>query len=202
MRELLEAAAGRSVSRETVDRLEGYVALLVEEAQVQNLVARSTLDDIWYRHIADAAQLIRFVPHENASWLDVGSGAGLPGVVLACMISGPVTLVEPRRLRAEFLHKVCARLGLEARVACMKVELVEGKFDALTARAVAPLGKLLKMSHHLSTRNTVWVLPRGKNAPEELAGARRTWHGTFHVERSVTDVDSFIVVATGVRSKS
>jgi 16S rRNA (guanine527-N7)-methyltransferase len=202
MRELLEAAAGRSVSRETVDRLEGYVALLVEEAQVQNLVGRSTLDDIWYRHIADAAQLIRFVPHENASWLDVGSGAGLPGVVLACMISGPVTLVEPRRLRAEFLHKVCARLGLEARVACMKVELVEGKFDALTARAVAPLGKLLKISHHLSTRNTVWVLPRGKNAPEELAGAQRTWHGTFHVERSVTDVDSFIVVATGVRSKS
>ena len=83
----------------------------------------------------------------------------------------------------------------------VKAERAEGRFDVLTARAVAPLDKLLKISLHLSTRNCAWVLPKGRNAERELAEARRAWQGTFHVERSVTDADSWIVVATGVKAK-
>jgi 16S rRNA (guanine527-N7)-methyltransferase len=110
-------------------------------------------------------------------------------------------LVEPRRLRAEFLHKVCESLRLKARVLCAKAERVEGKFDVITARAVAPLAELLKISAHLSTRKTVWALPKGRSAEAELAEARRAWQGDFQLEASVTGDDSFIVVATGVKAK-
>jgi 16S rRNA (guanine527-N7)-methyltransferase len=197
----LERAAARPVSRETVDRLQAYVALLKAENERQNLISASTLDRVWERHILDSAQLVRFEPHAGAAWLDVGSGAGLPGIVIACLAEGPVTLVEPRRLRADFLHRVVESLGLSSQVLCSKVERVEGRFDVITARAVASLPRLIEISLHLSTTKTVWALPKGQNAQTELAEARRSWQGEFHVERSVTDADSWIVVGTGVRAR-
>src|SRR4051794_41025318 len=188
----VEQAAGRPVSRETFKRLEAYVERLKEESRHQNLVSASTLEHVWERHILDSAQLVRFEPHAGASWIDIGSGAGLPGIVIACLIEGPVTLVEPRRLRADFLHKVAESLQLRAIVTCAKVERIEGMFDVITARAVAALGRLLEISLHLSTRKTVWALPKGRNARAELAVAERAWQGAFHVERSVTDSNSYI----------
>jgi len=199
--EQLEQVAERPVSRETFEKLEAYVALLREENQRQNLVSAATLAAVWDRHILDSAQLVRFEPRAGASWIDIGSGAGLPGIVIACLVDGPVTMVEPRRLRAEFLHKAAESLQLRANVLCAKAERLEGRFDVITARAVANLSDLLKLSAHLSTRNTVWALPKGRNAPAELAEARHAWQGEFHVERSVTDGDSWIVVGTGVRAK-
>jgi 16S rRNA (guanine527-N7)-methyltransferase len=93
----LERVSGRPVSRETSDKLEAYVERLKAESARQNLVSASTLERLWERHILDSAQLVRFEPRPRASWLDVGSGAGLPGIVIACLVDGPVTLVEPRR---------------------------------------------------------------------------------------------------------
>jgi 16S rRNA (guanine527-N7)-methyltransferase len=200
VRERLEQVAKRPVSRETLDKLEAYVALLREENARQNLVSASTIDHLWDRHILDSAQLVRYEPQPGASWIDIGSGAGLPGIVIACLVEGPVTLVEPRRLRAEFLHNAAESLDLKATVLCAKAERVEGMFDVITARAVAPLAKLLKISAHLSTRKTVWALPKGRSAQAELAEARGAWQGSFHLEPSVTDAESFIVVATGVRA--
>ena len=197
----LERVSGGPVSRETCERLKAFAARLRDANQRQNLVAASTLDHLWERHILDSAQLLRFEPRPRASWVDVGSGAGLPGIVIACLAEGPVTLVEPRRLRAEFLRETVEALDLHATVECAKVERISGRFDVITARAVAPLGKLLGISRHLSHRGTVWALPKGKNAKSELADAKRAWQGAFHVEQSVTDVDSFIVVGTGVRAK-
>ena len=202
MIEQLANATGRDVSRETLGRLEAYVALIREESARQNLVSAATLDSIWYRHILDSAQLVRYAPDDAASWIDLGSGAGLPGIVIACIVNGPVTLVEPRRLRADFLHRVCDALRLGAQVVSAKADKVTGHYQVITARAVAPLARLLEISHHLSTGKTRWVLPKGRNAAAELAEAKRTWQGTFHVERSVTDADSYIVVGTGVRAKA
>jgi 16S rRNA (guanine527-N7)-methyltransferase len=199
--ERLAQVAQQPVSRETFEKLEAYATLLREESARQNLVSASTLDQLWTRHFLDSAQLVRFEPDADASWADIGSGAGLPGIVVACLVGGPVTLVEPRRLRAEFLHKLVESLELNASVVCGKAERATGKFDVITARAVAPLTKLLKISQHLSTTKTVWALPKGRKAEAELVEARRTWQGAFHVERSVTDADSFIVVATGVRAR-
>jgi len=201
VRARLSAAAGRDVSRETFEKLEAYVGLLREEARRQNLISASTLDQIWERHIFDSAQLLRFEPHAGASWADVGSGAGLPGVVIACVVEGPVMLIEPRRLRAEFLHKCCEALRINASVFAGKAERAEGRFDVITARAVANLGDVLRISQHLSTIKTVWALPKGRSAADELVEAQRAWQGMFHVEQSVTDADSRIVVATGVRAR-
>jgi 16S rRNA (guanine527-N7)-methyltransferase len=156
----LEQAVGRTVSRETFEKLTAYAALLKEENKRQNLVSSLTLDTLWDRHILDSAQLVRFEPHAGASWVDVGSGAGLPGIVVAALIGGSITLIEPRRLRAEFLHKLCESLSLRASVFAGKAERAEGKFDVITARAVAKLTQLLKISAHLSTRKTVWALPK------------------------------------------
>lgn len=199
--EQLGDAAGCDVSRETLARLSAYEALLRDEAERQNLISRSTSDDFWNRHILDSAQLLRFAPPQ-ARWCDIGSGAGLPGIVIACLASGSrVTLIEPRRLRAEFLHRVVDQLSLNAEVIASKVEHAEGKFDVITARAVARLAGLFKISSHLSTRNTIWALPKGRNALGELAEAKNSWQGVFHVEPSVTDPDSRIIVATGVTKR-
>jgi 16S rRNA (guanine527-N7)-methyltransferase len=199
--ERLEQVAGRNVSRETFEKLEAYAALLKEENRRQNLISGSTLDHLWDRHILDSAQLVRFEPHSGVSWADIGSGAGLPGIVISCLVDGDVALIEPRRLRAEFLHKLCESLRLGATVFHGKAERAGGKYDVITARAVAPLAELLKISAHLSTRNTVWALPKGRRAERELAEARQSWQGVFHVEQSVTDPESLIVVGTGVRAR-
>lgn len=196
----LARVAGRDVSRETMEKLEAYQTLLRAESQRQNLIASSTLGHLWARHILDSAQLVRFEPHPGASWVDIGSGAGLPGIVIACIVDGPVTLIEPRRLRADFLHRVCDALRLRASVITGKAERATGSHDVITARAVASLSHVFEISAHLSTGNTIWALPKGRSARAELAEARLSWQGVFHVKQSLTDIDSFIVVGTGVRA--
>ena len=191
------------VSRETQSRLDRYVALLLDENERQNLIGQSTVQEIWDRHIADSAQLVRFAPRPDSSWLDIGSGAGLPGMVIAILTHGPVTLVEPRKLRANFLQRSVETLGLASRVPvhAAKVERITGTFDVITARAVASLEALLRISQHLSTDKTVWVFPKGKTAQSELAEARRTWQGEFRLEPSVTSGEAAILVAAGIRRK-
>ena len=203
MKALVEAAAARSVPRETMARLEAYVALLLEENDRQNLISKTSADQIWGRHIADGAQLIRFAPRPDSSWVDIGSGAGLPGMVIAILCEGPVTLVEPRKLRADFLGRVAERLELSERVIirAAKAERIAGKFDVITARAVASIDVLLSISRHLSTDKTIWLFPKGKSAQLELVEARRAWQGCFRLEPSVTSREAAILVASDVRRK-
>ena len=199
----LSEVVGRDVSRETFDLISAYVALLREGSAKQNLIAPSTLETIWERHVLDSAQLVRFEPHAGASWVDIGSGAGLPGVIIALLTEGPITLIEPRRLRAEFLVDVVSKLALADRVtvAPCKVERAEGQFDVITARAVAALDAFLPMAQHISKKGTVWVLPKGRNAHSELAQAERNWHCDSLVEQSCTDPESQILVLTRVGAK-
>lgn len=198
----LGEVVGRDVPRETVERLNRYVDLLREENSRQNLVSAATLDAIWERHILDSAQLVRFESRPGASWLDIGSGAGLPGLVIALLVTGSVTLVEPRRLRAEFLNRLVETLDLaNVSVQCANAEKVAGRFDLITARAVAPLPRLLKMSTHLSTRNSRWVLPKGRNAQSELAVARRSWHCEAEIASSCIDPNSGILLLRNVKAR-
>ncbi|HET7708582.1 MAG TPA: 16S rRNA (guanine(527)-N(7))-methyltransferase RsmG [Sphingomicrobium sp.] len=197
----LSVAAGRAVPRETIAKLECYAALIREENRRQNLVSRSTLDTLWGRHIVDSAQLARFEPFDGASWLDIGSGAGLPGLVLAALVAGPVTLVEPRRLRADFLQRAAAELDLVVTVHLSKVEALRGRFDSITARAVASVDRLLHLGAHLAHSGTKWVLPKGKSAQSELAEARRNWQCAAQVEPSITDPESAILLLSKVRAK-
>ena len=204
MIEALERSAGRPVSRETFALLETYVERLKTANNSQNLVSASTLDDIWQRHILDSAQLVRFEPRPGASWVDIGSGAGLPGIVIAALVTGPVTLVEPRRLRATFLEETVAASGLSDRVTihASKIENVRGRFDVITARAVAPLARLLGMGLHLAHSETIWALPKGKSAKSELAEAQRSWQCEARSEISCTDPHAAILVLSKVKAKT
>lgn len=203
MIEALERATGRPVSRETLLLLEAYVDRIKTANSAQNLVSASSLETIWDRHIVDSAQLVRFEPKTGAKWLDIGSGAGLPGIVIAALVDGPITLVEPRRLRAAFLEDTVVALGLSGRVLVQyaKVERIHGRFDVITARAVAPLDRLLAMSLHLAHDGTIWALPRGKSANSELVEARRSWQCEARSEVSCTDPDARILVLSNVGAK-
>jgi 16S rRNA (guanine527-N7)-methyltransferase len=204
MIDALECTAGRPVSRETRGLLQRYVDQVRAANETQNLVSAATLDAIWGRHILDSAQLVRFETRPGTAWLDIGSGAGLPGIVIALLVDGPVTLVEPRKLRAAFLAEAVATLGLAERVTvhCAKAEKITGRFDMITARAVASLDRLLAMSLHLAHEDTTWVLPKGKSANSELAEARRSWQCEAQSEPSCTDPDARILLLSKVRAKS
>lgn len=190
------------VSRETFDRIDRFIALLREENDRQNLVSGATFDQIWSRHIADSIQLLRHARSGGGSWLDLGSGAGFPGLMIALLHPGPVTLLEQRRLRVAFLEKAAATLdlGKRVRIVCANARRFEtSPFAVISARAVAPLADIFAMAAHLATNDTRWVLPKGRNAKSELDAARTSWQGVFRLEPSVTDPEARIVIAEQVR---
>lgn len=192
------------VSRETMDRLDAFIALLRAENERQNLVSRGTLDHLWLRHIVDSAQLLRWAPSAEARWIDLGTGAGFPGLVIAALHRGPVTLVEERKLRVDFLRRAADVLGVgrETEVIGRRVERVDRRnFDVISARAFAPLPKLLDLGTRFSTNNTLWILPKGRNARSELESAESAWQGSFRIEPSLTDPEAGIILAEGVKRK-
>ncbi len=193
------------VSRETFGRLEVFVEFLLSESEEQNLVSRATLDQVWSRHIVDSAQLLRLAPGEAKTWLDLGTGAGFPGLVIALLHPAQITMVEARKLRVDFLQRAAAVLELPAstRILCSKVERVEASnFDVISARAFAPLDRLLTLGERFVSPATRWVLPKGKNVKSELEEARASWQGDFRLEQSLTDPDAQIIVAENVRRQS
>lgn len=187
---------------EKLDKLEHYVARLLSANRQQNLISKATEEQIWVRHIVDSAQLTRFAS-DAKSWLDIGSGAGLPGLVLGLLLEKPILLVEPRRKRVEFLQQMVEELGLtDTNVRQADVARIESMtFGAVTARAYAPLRQIFASAVHLTSLSTVWVLPKGRTGERELDDARQAWQGVFHVEHSLTDDDALIIVAQDVRPR-
>jgi 16S rRNA (guanine527-N7)-methyltransferase len=192
------------VSRETLERLELFAALLVEEAQHQNLISLSTIDNFWDRHIRDSAQLLALAARSarDGRWIDLGSGPGLPGLVLAIIGKMDMTLVEVRSRRVEFLERAHEQLALGDRVHIegRKLERVEtSSYDVIAARAFTGLPKLFALAHRFSDAKTQWLLPKGKTAQEELEDTRRTWQGDFALHASLTNGEAFIIEAHNVR---
>jgi len=189
------------VSRETL--LASLIDQVRIESREQNLVSPSTLETMWSRHVVDSAQLLQFAVARDEPWLDIGTGAGFPGLVIACLRDAPITLCEPRRRRAAFLQGAAERLGIGDRVtvACCRAERLTGCWPIVSARAVAALDALFDAASAVADRKTIWLLPKGRSAREEVAIARKTWHGSFHVEHSITDPESHIVIATDVRRR-
>ncbi|MGB5483787.1 16S rRNA (guanine(527)-N(7))-methyltransferase RsmG [Parasphingorhabdus sp.] len=190
------------VSRETWQKLESFNALLRDEMQHQNLISKASADSLWSRHIVDSAQLLRYAPAPDAGkiWLDLGTGAGFPGIVIAILTPFRVCMVESRKRRAEFLNKVVKEtsIGDHATVVADRLENMESfPADVISARAFAPLDRLIALSHRFSTENTVWLLPKGKNAVRELKGLSPKRQKMFHVEHSLTDPNAGILVGKG-----
>ncbi len=180
------------------DRLRRFATLVQRETAQQNLIAASTIGSIWARHIVDSAQLVSLAPRDG-TWLDVGTGAGFPGLIVAALRPEPTVLVEPRRLRAAFLSHAVSVLGItNVQIVTSKIEHLQHPSKVVSARAVAPVERLLCAASACATMETRWLLPRGRQGAAELRSLGRRWSGEFHVKQSITDELSSILILDGV----
>ncbi|OYU47988.1 MAG: 16S rRNA (guanine(527)-N(7))-methyltransferase RsmG [Rhizobiales bacterium PAR1] len=187
------------VSRETFERLEAYVALLLQWQGHINLIAPSTIPEIWTRHIQDSVQLHRLKP-EARLWVDLGSGGGLPGLVLASILvetpGSAIHLVESNGKKASFLRHVATELQLPAIVHSQRIEDAIPALptpDVVTARALSSLTDLIGYSNLLLKSGAVGLFPKGRDAGEELTEAQKSWHFTYALHESTTDAAAKIV---------
>lgn len=189
------------VSRET-ERLGAFAGLLRKWNPAINLIAPSTVDQLESRHIADALQLARLAKTTPGLWLDLGSGGGLPGLVLAIAHPQiPVRLLESDQRKAAFLRNAIRELALQnADVICRRIEMADRQDAAnISARALAPLPQLMAyVDRHLSPEGTAWLM-KGRNWQKEVAEARKAWSFDMKAHQSSTDPDAAILEITGIR---
>jgi 16S rRNA (guanine527-N7)-methyltransferase len=193
------------VSRETTARLDRFVELLIAWQQHTNLIARSTMPTLWTRHVADSLQLVGLAPDARV-WADLGSGAGFPGLVVACAIAetegAHVHLVESIGKKATFLREAVRVTGAPATVHAVRVEdFVDNSpesLDVVTARALAPLPKLLRMAYPLLTRGALGLFPKGQDVAVELTEAAKCWKIRSSLIESRTDSKGRIVIVRGL----
>lgn len=194
------------VSRETSEKLDLYVAQLRRWQSIKNLVGPATLNDVWTRHVADALQLLELAP-DARSWLDLGSGAGIPGLILA--IAGPrgisVDLVESNARKCAFLTETARLTGAPARVHNARIEAVieaHRGIDIVCARALAPLDQLLAWTAPLLKSGTTALFPKGREVESELTQAAARWTFTATLHPSRTDSSARIVRVTALNAVS
>jgi len=188
-----EFLAAFPVSRETEARLARYENLLLERNQTLSLISGTTADIIWTRHFLDSAQLLRLIPEPGRPLVDIGTGAGFPGLVLSILGLPDVHLVEHNMQKVAFLRAVADALGLPVTIHGMKSDAVK-PFVAgtVTARALKPLDQLLGFGRRFLGQNSVCLFPKGRRAEEEMAVAARKWHMKTERFPSATDPDSTI----------
>lgn len=192
--------AGQNVSRETWERLEAFDALLRRWTLVVNLVSRASLPVLWERHIEDSAQLFAACPENACSWLDLGSGGGLPGLVVAILAHElrpglQVTLVESDARKATFLRQAVQALKLDVGVHTERIEsLAPQGADVISARALAPLRTLLGYAHRHLCASGVALFPKGARHAEEIAEARKSWEFSLDLLPSQSDPEAAILI--------
>lgn len=183
-----------NVSRETLERLEKYAALLRKWNPAINLVAKSTLDDLWSRHMLDSAQIFSLAPEDTTSWVDLGSGGGFPALVVSAMAleSNPdlqMTLVESDQRKSTFLRTVIRELGLNAKVIAKRIENVSDvQAQVISARALASLGQLFDWSEAYRLPESIAIFPKGATVEKEIKEALASWG--FVTEKFTSKTDS------------
>jgi 16S rRNA (guanine527-N7)-methyltransferase len=198
-----EFAAKANVSRETLAQLQAYADILTEWNTIHNLVAKSTLPDLWERHMWDSAQLAPLVPQTAATLADLGSGAGFPGLVLAAMLPGiAVTLHEATTKKCAFLRAAADRMGIAITIENARMEdLPHRPYDVVTARACAPLPRLLEYAHSFVGPNSVCLFLKGQNVGSELTEAHKYWKMEVSQVPSQTDPSGAIVTVRELGSR-
>ena len=191
-----EFAAATGVSHETLARLERYADLLKDWNSRHNLVSERSLDELWRRHFWDSAQLVPFVPSETRTLADLGSGAGFPGLVLAELLRDQVsvTLNEATAKKCAFLATAAEAMELKVSIQNRRMEDTPLQaFDLVTARACAPLPKLLSYAHHFLGPNTVCLFLKGQNVGSELTETHKSWKMGVRQIPSLTDPSGVIL---------
>ena len=196
MRDLKKAA---NVSEEVLRRLETYLALLTKWQRRVNLVGASTMADPWRRHFLDCAQLAPHIDPKDKTVVDIGSGAGFPGLVLAIMGVPGIELVESNLRKCQFLEEAARETGTNVRIHPRRAEdLGEGFADLVTARAVAPLDRLLGSAHRILRNGGRCLFLKGKLARQELTGATKSWNMRFEIVPSLSDPSGAILKLEGI----
>jgi 16S rRNA (guanine527-N7)-methyltransferase len=198
-------AHGIDVSHETGKKLDLFIEELHRWQRIKNLVAERSLPEAWHRHVSDSLQLLDIEPKAKR-WLDLGSGAGFPGLVLGIALSTQagctVHLVESNSRKCAFLRHVARVTGAAVEVHDGRAESIlprfAGEIDVVTARAVAPLGTLIEWSHPLLTTGSVGLFPKGRNVAAELTSARESWRFESELFPSRTDSAARVVRLTQV----
>ncbi|MBL4874214.1 MAG: 16S rRNA (guanine(527)-N(7))-methyltransferase RsmG [Rhodobacteraceae bacterium] len=187
------------VSRETMGRLEAYAALLIKWNPKINLVAKSTITDVWHRHMADSAQLWALTPADVSTWVDIGSGAGFPGLVIGAIAAEKspdmkITLVESDRRKSIFLQTAARKMGIAVEVITKRIEQLEPQnADILSARALSSLPQLLEFAEKHRNENGICLFPKGARVDSELTEASSCWHMAYETIPSMTDRDAVIL---------
>lgn len=182
-----------------IKALEDFVLLLLQENQKFNFIGKSTIDDIWNRHILDSAQLLQFIENKNIKFADLGSGAGFPGVVLSILGAGEIHLIEKSFRKCEFLRK--AKTISKNRVFVHQAKLEEMtaiEFDCIVSRALAPLDKLLILSKKFLKKDGYCLFLKGKNLTKELELAKKLFNFKYEIHSSLTSSDSGIIKITEI----
>lgn len=190
------SVADKDVSRETYDDLVKFGDLVRKWTSKINLIASSTLDDLWNRHIVDSAQLYQFVPKSFDSWVDIGSGGGFPGVIMAIYAkthqpSATFTLIESDQRKATFLRTASRELALNMTVVAERIEAATPvKADIVSARALTTLSTLLPLAKRHLKPTGLCLLHKGRRVQDEIAEARKTWQFDLEERPSITDPDA------------
>ena len=203
-----QALALTPVSRETLHRLDRFVATLLAWQRRMNLVASSTEATLWTRHVADSLQLLALAP-EARTWADLGAGGGFPGVVIACALAdipgAHVHLVESSSKKASFLREAVRATGVPATVHARRIEdFVKNApvpIDVVTARALAPLPKLLVLTYPLLKTGTLGLFPKGQDVARELTEVAKCWKIQASLSPSRTDPKAQVVIVRGLEPK-
>ncbi len=188
-----------NVSRETIARLESLRDLLVKWNPRINLVAKSTIEDAWQRHIVDSAQIWPLADSQAQRWLDIGSGAGFPGLVIAAIAAEKaphmqIALVESDQRKGVFLQTAAREMGISPTILSERIEsLAPQNADILSARALAPLEKLLEFAEQHRNPNGICLFMKGANADSELTSAAASWHISAEKFPSMTDSNAVIL---------
>lgn len=199
-----EFARHFDVSRETLERLDIYAALLRKWSRAINLIGPIDEEALWTRHIIDAGQLVEYVI-DSGELADIGSGAGLPGLVLAILMDDhdtKVHLIESDQRKCAFLREAGRQTDTVINVVAERVENIDLEVDTITARAVAPLHRLLPMCEKIAAANTRLILPKGERVSEEIAAVEDDWELTYQMHPSLTGDTSAILVVDSFRRKA
>jgi 16S rRNA (guanine527-N7)-methyltransferase len=203
-------AEALKVPRETIHRLTRYAEILTDWQKRNNLVGPSTLPALWSRHFADSAQLYSLAPDARL-WLDLGSGAGFPGLVVAIIQAGTpdfrMHLVESNRKKCAFLAEVVRDTEAPVDIHAMRIEALaecaQGlRPDVVSARALAPLPRLFELAAPFFGERTKGLFPKGREAEAEIDAAREDWEFSVRLHPSITSADSHIVEVTGLRPRA
>ena len=195
---------GLDVSRETIDKLERLTELTRKWTKRINLIAPSTADTIWDRHVRDSAQLVSHAPRDWTHWIDLGSGGGFPGLVIAIFATADqrVTLIESDIRKCTFLRNAVRELGLNTHVINARIEGAKvDAADAISARALAPLDRLVSYTYPFLTDKGVALFPKGETHNGEILSARETWDFECDVLPSITKTTARILRISRIRTR-